>query len=384
MQTDIESTVKTTPTMASKDIETPKVEKAKARRSSITQPKKESPNPLEAVFGEGYNVTEVRFTIFAAILIAINNGFVNGVTMSGLLSPYETTDLNPESAMVSGVAGYITNTASLLIGKNNWEKYQFQIFMFLSYMAGSFITAVLSPRAKPYNIDPMFGPSFLLGGTMLLGSSLLAAFEQPTRGIYYLAMAANGVQNGVASIYSANLIRCTLTGATTDIGLIFGQMLRGNFDKLGRGLVLGMIVSCFWIGGLIAYNAVRAFKSYTLLINAGIFYLVGILNVAYLIVNLNLSFTEALSGNWDWHDVLNSIKPSGDKQDLLDLFETLDDDDDGTLDLWELEKGLEGKVTERELKTLLVAADEDDSGDISKEEWVNLVEQLFIVDEDAT
>ena len=355
----------------------------KADDGSVGSEKPKKPSFLDPVFGEGYNVIEVRFTIFAAILIAINNGFVNGVTMSGLLSDdTKDKDLNPDNAMVSGVAGYITNTATFLVGRDNWEKYQYNLLMLLSYMFGAFITAILSPKAKPYSVDPMFGPAFLIGGTMLLGSSVLSANGAPTRFIYYLAICANGVQNGVASIYSANLIRCTLTGAVTDIGLVIGQMIRGNFDKAGRGCVLGIIVTCFWIGGLIAYHAVRSLEARTLFINAGIFYSVGLLNIAYVMSQLKLSLFDAVTGTWDWKEVLNKIKPSGDKQDLLDLFHEIDDDDDGTLDMYELEKGLKGKVTGEELKTLLQAADSDNDGFISKQEWIELVDELYIYDEE--
>lgn len=217
---------------------------------------------------------------------------------------------------------------------------------------------------------------------MLLAASLLSVYGKPTLWIWHLCIAANGVQNGVASIYSANLIRCTLTGAMTDIGLILGEIIRrGKSEKLARGCVLAVIVVSFWVGGLISFSAVRAFQSYTLIINAVLFYLVGVLNVVYLVYSLNLSFAQAIGGNWDWTTVLNKIQPSGSKEDMLKLFDTLDDDGGGSLNMYELEKGLEGKVTALELKTLVIAADEDGDGEISKQEWENLVEQLFIVDE---
>ena len=363
--------------------------KANSTEKAATQ----APGLLDPVFGKDYNVIEVRFTILAAILIALNNGFVNGVTLSGLLSEAEKNPslLNPDTAMVSGVAGYITQNARSLVANvtidekfdnedEQWDFYQYNLFMFISYMFGAFITAVLSPRAKPYSVDPMFGPAFLIGGTMLLFSSILSARERPTHYIYCLAICANGVQNGVASIYSANLIRCTLTGAVTDIGLVIGQMLRGNYAKVGKGCVLALIVTCFWIGGLISYNAVQELEKQTLFINAGIFYVVGALNIVYLVGHLRLSFFDAVTGKWSWKDVLNKITPSGDRDELLALFDEMDRDESGTLDMYELEKGLKGKVTSEELKALLLAADHDGDGEISKHEWEELVNQLFIVD----
>jgi len=340
-------------------------------------PKKKS-GVLDSVFGEDYNKVEVRFTIFAAILIAINNGMTNGICLSGLLVHNAPADdpLNPQTAMVSGVAAYVTNSGRFLASES-WDAYRYNTMMFLSYMFGAWIAGILSPKAKPYAVDPMFGPAFMIGGTFLLGSSLLAVFEIETRFIWYLTISANAVQNGVASIYSANLIRCTLTGATTDIGLIIGQMLRGNFDKFGRGCVLATIVICFWVGGIISFYSVRAMQTKTLIVNAVVFYLVGVLNLVYLVTQLKISFAQAITGDWDWKDVLNKIKPDGDKQSLMDLFNELDHDGDGTLDMHELKKGLKGKVTIDELHALLQAADTDGDGEVDKQEWKELVDELY-------
>jgi uncharacterized membrane protein YoaK (UPF0700 family) len=343
---------------------------------------------LDSIIGDTYDQREVQFVMAAAVLGAVNNGFINGVTLSGLLATnwdVKNDDtsffLNPQSAMVSGVAGYVTNNATFLVS-STWDKYVFNLCMFLSYTGGATLVTLISPKAKPYAIAPGYSICWILGGTMLLAASMLSVYGYPTLGIWHLCIAANGVQNGVSSVYSANLIRCTLTGAMTDIGLILGQVIRrGKSEKLARGTVLAVIVISFWVGGLISYSAVRAFQSYTLIINAVLFYLVGVINVVYLVYSLNLSFAQAIGGNWDWTTVLNKIQPSGSKEDMLELFDILDDDDGGSLSMYELEKGLEGKVTAQELKTLVIAADEDGDGEISKQEWENLVEQLFIVDE---
>lgn len=342
----------------------------------------EKPGAFDAVFGSGYNVIEVRFTILAAILVALNNGMVNGICLSGFISENPPTDLDPAKAMVSGVAAYVTNSATYLIDEG-WDLYRFNLGMFLSYMIGSGIPGLLSPTAKPYSIDPMFGPAFMLGGTFLLASSFFSIYDQQTRWIYFFAIAANGVQNGVASIYSANLIRCTLTGATTDIGLVIGNAMRGNYDKAPKACVLATIIICFWVGGLLAFPLVRAWEAQTLFFNAAIFYSVGILNIIYLVGHLKLSLVEAITGVWDWKDVLNKIKPEGSKEEFLAFFDELDHDKGGTLDMHELEKGLRGKVTEEELHALLIAADADGSGDIDKQEWADLVEELYKVDEDV-
>jgi uncharacterized membrane protein YoaK (UPF0700 family) len=351
------------------------------------EPEEEEGGMLDALIGDGYNQREVQFVMAAAVLVAVNNGFVNGVSLSGYLLedgvvPEEDVFfINKPSAMVSGTAGYITNNADNL-AEGDWPNYIFNLSMFLGYTGGALIVSLISPRAKPYAIDPGYWLCWIIGGSFLLTASMLSVYEYPTRGIWVLAIAANGVSNGIASIYSANLIRCTLTGAMTDIGLIIGQLIRrGKSDKLARGVVLGVIVIAFWSGGIIAFYAVRQFRSYTLIINAVLFYLVGVLNVIYLIYQNGLSIVQAITGNWDYTDILKKIQPSADKEEMFELFDILDDDGGGTLDMYELRKGLEGKVTKKELKILLIAADEDGDGEISKDEWEHLVENLFIVEE---
>lgn len=334
---------------------------------------------LDELIGDGYNAREVRFVMVAAVLIAMNNGFVNGVCLSGFLFMAAGEEEEPSfTAMVSGTAGAVTNNATNLAGED-WTKYFNTAFMFLSYMIGAFIVGGINPRAKAYAIVPGYSPCWIVGGTMLLAASLLSAAGVQTRGIFYLCIAANGVQNGIASIYSANLIRCTLTGAFTDIGLVIGQCLHGNFTKIPKATVLAVIIASFWLGGVISFPLVRAFRAYTLLINAAIFYLIGVINISYLVVTLKLSVVQTVCGTWDWKDVLNKIQPSGSKEDMMALFNELDHDKGGTLDMYELRKGLLGKVSEQELQTLLQAADMDGSGDVDLDEWTELVDQLFIV-----
>ena len=388
MSTDPNEAVKEdTPPEAVKEDTT--AEAVKVDTTETAEAEDESPpekiGMLDAIIGDGYNAREVQFVMAAAILVAVNNGFVNGVTLSGLLSENSPVSdgffLNPPGAMVSGVAGYITNSATDLVG-GTWPNYVFNLSMFSAYTCGAMIVTLIAPRAKPYSIAPGYSLCWILGGTMLLAASMLSVYEYETRGIWLLSIAANGVSNGIASIYSANLIRCTLTGAMTDIGLIIGQLIRrGKSEKLARGTVLAVIVVSFWVGGMISFSAVREFRSHTLVINAILFYLVGVINVVYLVHSLDLSFAQAFSGNWDWTTVLNKIQPSGSKDDMLALFDKLDDDGGGTLSMYELENGLKGKVSQKELKTLVIAADEDGDGEISKQEWENLVEQLFIVED---
>jgi len=346
------------------------------------------PAPLHAgltkLFGDDYNITEAYFVLFAACLIALNSGFVNGVCVSGLLIKVAGTTRDPKSHMVAGFAGSYTNTAIALAG-TEWDRYTYNLFILLSYMFGSFLAAMICPHAKPFVIEPKYGPTFWLGGTFLLAASLLAAYDYNSRYIFYLVVASNGIQNGIASIYSANLIRCTLSGATTDIAIVLAQMINGNYKGTAKGSVLGLICFFFWFGGIIGYYGVNAFESYTLIINAIIFYMCGFVLVVYVMKEFNVSFWGAVTGTWKWKQVLKKLDTGdGDltKEKLMQIFDDIDADGDGSgdIDLEELTFGLKKAnvvMKSYEMNALFRAADEDGDGSITREEWQSLADKIL-------
>ena len=354
------------------------------------------------LFGDRHqNTKESAYVIIAGGLLALNSGVVNGTCLSGFLTP------NSEQQSVAGFTSMYTGSALALAG-GDLSLYRKQTFIILSYMLGSFISGFISPNATPYQVEPLYGPTFMIGALFLFGASLLAALEQDAQYIFYLASAANGIQNGIASIYSANLVRCSLTGSSTDIALTMAQLLRGNNKNLWKGIVLAIIVTNFWLGGLISFYLSQRFLSYTLLFNAGLFLLVGVSLVWFLVVEVGISVQAAIFGTWKWKKVLGKIHTSmlneivddgkevgttvsssvgaGDskleltKMALLQLFDHIDTDGSGAIDSDELLEALvkaNVKMSAYEIKTLFKAADDNQDGEISKEEWEVLVSKMM-------
>jgi len=343
---------------------------------------------LTKLFGDDYNINEAKFILFACCLIALNSGFVNAACLSGLLIKPETVSdanpYNPSSHMVAGFAGSYTNN-SIGLADGNWTKYAYNLWILLSYMFGSFVAAMICPHAKPFVIEPNYGPTFWIGGTALMLASILAAAGKSSRYIFMLVVFSNGIQNGIASIYSANLIRCTLSGATTDIAIVMAQMINGNYKGTAKGSVLGLICFFFWFGGVIGFYGVRAFTSRTLFINAIVFYLCGLVLVTYVMREFDVTFYGAVTGTWKWKQVLKKLDTGdGDltKEKLMQIFDNIDADGDGSgdLDCDELIFGLKKagvKMRPYEMNALFRAADDDGDGMVTRDEWRALAEKIL-------
>ena len=346
------------------------------------------------LFGNEYSKKEGTFVLIAGGLMAFNSGFINASCVSGLLT-------NGRSQSVTGYTSAYTKSAMAVAG-GDWEDLSFPSGLILSYMLGAFIASLFTPRAKSYRIEPSYGPTFLVGGVFMVWASIFAGLEKDPNYVFCLVAAANGIQNGIASIYSANLIRCSLTGSTTDLALFLAQVMRGNSAKFTKTAVIGMIVLNFWLGGLVSFYFTRRFLARTLFFNAVLFWLIGVALVAFLVKEIGISVQAAILGNWEWKRVLRRLQESGllhdttdggggiavqveDGKDnvkvtLVDMFDEIDVDNDGYIEHNELLEALLNKtnmkVSSKMVKLLIRSADANGDGLISRDEWTNLIEKI--------
>lgn len=369
----------------------------------------------EKIYKGQYTKRECRFVFMAGSLGCFNYGFINGVCVSGLLSS------TGKIAAVAGLAGRWTD-ASINLAKGDVEGWGYFMCLILSYMVGSFLVGLISPNAIPYQIDPKYGPTFMLGALFLFLASLIAAAGvRDIRFAFFLAAAANGVQNGVASLYSANLIRCSLTGVSIDFALLLAKAIRGNKTDIWRLLPLSMIILTFFMGGACAWWAVNQFLGWTLLFSAALFFLLGISLTYFIVTSLDVSTKSALLGTWVWNNVMNRKKKELDElrksvtapsttigtttngshtlrrrkqaerqsmlaearhlghQFLLEMFDKMDLDHNGSLDAEELLLGLvklDPSITARDVKNLIEAVDLDGDRRIDRQEWELFVNQM--------
>lgn len=338
---------------------------------------------FSALFGDDYSRREGAFVLLAGIVMAFNMGFVNGSTLSGLLT-------GGRRQVVAGFAGPFGNS-SIAVAEHEWQIFRFHSSLILSYMAGAWISGIFTPNPRAYTIQPTYGPTFLVGGIMLFMASVLAALETDPSYVFYLTSAANGLQNGCASLYSSNLIRCSMTGAITDISLAIGQVMRGNYRTLPKAVVLSLMVFFFWVGGITSFYMTRKYLSSTLFFNAALFWVLGAVSVVFLVKNTSISACDAILGTWQWKKTLRQIgdgasvagsvgDPVTGEERLKQMFDDIDDDGNGEIDHDELLNYLmqmDRRTTARAVKMLIRSADQDQNGTIDRREWEKMVQKLY-------
>jgi uncharacterized membrane protein YoaK (UPF0700 family) len=347
---------------------------------------KASTSCFSKLFGETYTKREGVIVLMAGALLAFNSGFVNGSTLSGFLTPTRK----------ESVSAYTTSysLSAMAVARGDTSEFGYYSCFVLSYLFGSFLAGLITPNGTPFQIEPTYGPTFLIGGVFLMTASILAAIESEPSYIFFLCAAANGIQNGIASIYSANLIRCSLTGASTDVALVIAQCVRGNRKQLMKGLVLMSIILCFWLGGFLSFYMTRRFLTHTLFFNAVLFWLIGLGLVYFLVHELDITVRAAISGTWQWKQAIGSLQESfrqrsgsGDdckqlsKQSLYEMFDEIDDDHNGEIEPEELLDALlkaNATINAKGVMVLIKKADSNGDGMINRKEWRQIVQKMEV------
>ena len=306
------------------------------------------------------------FVFLAGLCLSFNSGYINGCCLSGLLKTCGT------GVPVAAFTGAYTN-AGLAIGAGNMAVALANLKMIWSFQAGAAIEGFINPRPKPNKITPRYGPTFLLGSILLALSATRAYLHPDGRSFLYLAAMANGLQNALSSGYTANLIRSShMSGISSDIGMILGQMLGGNLENAWRFIVLSGLCTSFWAGGVVSWFAVNRFKSLALIFNALLFFAIAMATIAFTSYQQHVSLWKAASGDWDW-----GMNEAPTQEYLSELFTRFDSDGSGVLDEDEFKgllkaTGITG-MTDFGMGAIFKSLDIDESGGVSKEELFGLL-----------
>lgn len=145
-----------------------------------------------------------------------------------------------------------------------------------SFVAGAALSGAMINNTS-LRLGRSYGIALLLEAGLLLAAMLLLNADNSAG--MYLASAACGLQNALATTYSGAIIRTThMTGVFTDLGIMIGEMLRGRgFDRRRAMLYLLLLIG-FVSGGSIGAAAFAQWQFSALLLPAT---LAAVLAVGY-------------------------------------------------------------------------------------------------------
>jgi hypothetical protein len=144
------------------------------------------------------SLSEAYFVFAVGLLLSLNSGYLNGLCLSGLLTK------EGSYKMSVAITGAYTES-SLALADGIYKNFAFAFTLILVFVGGAFVSGLMNPNAIPHKIDPSYGLTFLLGSLCLIAASIVADVNPSGRVHYYLAATANGMQNGMSSMYTANV-----------------------------------------------------------------------------------------------------------------------------------------------------------------------------------
>ena len=209
-----------------------------------------------------------RWVEYGAFVLALVAGFVNAVGLLGF-----------KHQSISHLSGTATLIGTGVVNSNFSDIFHL-IIVLLSFLIGATISGY-----------------FLRGGALKLGRNysgllsleamfLLGAIYFLTKDSFYghyLASAACGLQNALATTYSGAIVRTThVTGIFTDLGIMLGSTLKGEpFDKR-KALLFLVIIFGFVFGGTIGAYLFGILEFFSLFVPASICLLLSIFYSIYI------------------------------------------------------------------------------------------------------
>jgi uncharacterized membrane protein YoaK (UPF0700 family) len=235
---------------------------------------------------KGSRGKEFWIILIGGMLLSFNAGHLNGTT---LLQDHPTTTTH--------MTGNATSLG-IALAQLNQKKILFYSLLLFSYAFGSFISGIIIPY-QSFSIHLGYGRVFILVSMILSLSALIDLMKSSDFIIYDLLIAcASGMQNGMVSRYSGNILRIGhVTGACTDIGVHVGRYLMGTTENLWRIQILMTLVLSFFFGGYIAQELHPLLGNYQLLFSASISFVIGLFYLLYLrLSQFHLSFRHSIFG----------------------------------------------------------------------------------------
>lgn len=190
-----------------------------------------------------------RWVEYGSFILAFVAGYINAI---GLLS------FSHQS--ISHLSGTATLIGVGVINSNLYDIFHL-VLVLLSFLVGSaisgyFLDSGLLKLGRNYS-------GLLILESLLIFAAIYFLSQELSLG-HYLASAACGLQNALATTFSGAVIRTThVTGIFTDLGIMLGAKCRGDVFDQRKALLLTLIIVGFISGGVLGayFFAILTFKA---------------------------------------------------------------------------------------------------------------------------
>lgn len=208
-----------------------------------------------------------RWVLLGGLLLAFIGGMVNA---GGYLSFYHQA--------VTHMTGTTTLLGIAFADGNAGDIVKFGSVA-LSFLAGAALSGLII-RDSTLRLGRRYGIALCVESAMLFFATPLMAASHESG--LWLCAAACGLQNAMASSYSGAVVRTThVSGLYTDLGMFFGQWLRGIPQDGRRVRLYVVLVLGFLGGGMATAWLFPRFGEYSLLAPAALTGLVGVTYAIY-------------------------------------------------------------------------------------------------------
>lgn len=208
-----------------------------------------------------------RWVELGSFILAFVAGLINAVGLLGF-----------KHQSISHLSG----TATLLgtgLTNSTFMDSSYLLFILVSFMLGSAISGFFL-RNGALKLGRNYSGLLVLEAALLVSAVFFLTHDSLYG--HYLASAACGLQNALATTYSGAIVRTThVTGIFTDLGLMIGAKLRGQHFDNRKALLFLLIIGGFIIGGALGAFAFKALTFDALYIPAAICLLLAISYATY-------------------------------------------------------------------------------------------------------
>jgi uncharacterized membrane protein YoaK (UPF0700 family) len=213
-----------------------------------------------------------RWVEYGSFVLALVAGLVNSIGLLGF-----------KHQSISHLSGTATLLGTGIVNSSFSDVLHLALIL-LSFLLGSAISGYFL-RSGSLKLGRNYSGLLCLEAIFLCGSVYFLS-KNSLYG-HYLASAACGLQNALATTYSGAVIRTThVTGIFTDLGIMLGSKLRGkDFDRR-KALLFLLIIMGFILGGVCGAYLFSIFKFNALFIPAVICLLLAL---SYSVYNARVS-----------------------------------------------------------------------------------------------